>query len=121
MGTEQEYEEMESMGDRISIQFVNRGRQSVAFFSHWDGMLLKKKAKDYAHQLLMDKANGVIDSSSPLFRLEPNVVMVDFICHYLHDMGPRIDDAYYLGADSRDGDNGDNGNFLIHLDMVDEL
>ena len=45
----------------------------------------------------------------PLYRLEPNYVMVEFIASLGEGTG------YYLGRDRDDGDNSDNGHHEIKL------
>ena len=95
------------MGDRISIQFKNGCETSVVLFSHWDGRELLNKALKYIK---------TIESGElyPLSRKEPNTVMVDFIRHLTRDM-ERVTDNYYLGKDEDDGDNSNNGHFVIDL------
>ena len=101
------------MGDRVSIQFVNGERKSVVLFSHWEGMALVDIAQDYAIKLKEEKAGQHI---TPLDRLEPETVMVDFIRHLVVYLSiPNVDGNYYLGKDENDGDNGDNGHHLISL------
>jgi len=114
------------MGDRVSISFRNGNEESVALFHHWGGKDFPKAALDYASKL---KAELEFDNEpmilTPLTRLEPRVVMVDFIRHlwdtgWLRDegkfaLGGRANDSIYLGKDENDGDNSDNGHFVIDL------
>ena len=70
------------------------------------------KALKYAKKLQeRNKEKGQV---SPLDRLEPNTVMVDFI-RYITKNEKEIDSNLYLGKDSNDGDDSDNGNFCIDL------
>ena len=99
------------MGNRISIQFEKDGEQSVCLFSHWGGMSFKAKADIYVADLKMERGDK---ESAPLDRLEPNTVMVDFIRYLTKDV-KRVESNYYLGATDSDGDNSDNGHFVIKL------
>ena len=96
------------MGDRISIQFVKDADQSPVFFSHWQGTSLLNDVESYLDE--------------PLDRLEPRTVMVDFIRWMAereltgaHIKRHRITSNFYLGKDSEDGDNSDNGHVEIDL------
>lgn len=104
------------MGNRASISFQNGKDKSVAFFSHWDGKELFKSAGEFVEKLkkeleLNKKPNGIID---PLDRLEPSIVMINFILDYLKG-NERVTNNYYLGRNSNDGDNSDNGHRTITL------
>ena len=98
------------MGDRISIQFENGGDKSVVLFSHWGGKEFLKEARKYVKELKAERKGR----STPLDRLEPETVMVDFIRHITKDE-ERIDSDLYLGFTETDGDNSDNGHFIINL------
>lgn len=99
------------MGDRVSISFYDGFRESVAFFSHWDGMSLVEIAEEYVKNIL---GNYKFDNSisTPLSRREADTVMVDFITWYIKRDGP-IEGNYYLGKDEFCGDNSDNGHHII--------
>jgi len=106
------------MGDRISIQFVNNNDKSVVFFDHWAGRSLLQEAQDYLEELNAESPDGRI--SMPLDRREPSVVMIDFIAWRAskHGFNPplrRIRGSWYLGVDENDGDNSDNGHWLIDV------
>jgi len=106
------------MGDRISIQFVNEDDKSVVFFDHWAGKGLIEEAHDYLIELNAESSDGRI--SMPLDRREPSVVMIDFIAWRAnkHGFNPplrRIRGSWYLGVDENDGDNSDNGHWLIDV------
>lgn len=105
---------MIDMGDRVSIQFVKGHETSVVLFSHWGGMNFPERAVKYVKELKKDFAGK---SCYPLERLEPETVMVDFIREIAHEE-KRIMSDLYLGKDPRDGDNSDNGNWLIDLDTA---
>ena len=110
------------MGDRISIHFVKDADQSPALFSHWQGTSLLNDVETYLNELweeidAMEHPNG-----QPLDRLEPRTVMVDFIRWLAerelagaHVKRRRITSNFYLGKDSEDGDNSDNGHVEIDL------
>ena len=95
------------MGDRVSIQFKNGKEVSVVLFSHWDGMHFVKQAKEYVKKLNQNEG-------TPLSRLEPQTVMVDFVREITKDL-EVVDSNYYFGFDSNDGDNSDNGHHIINL------
>lgn len=99
------------MGNRISISFSKNGDESVSLFSHWDGVNLVAKANDYVARL---KRWAGSEEMFPLQRLEPQTVLVDFLRELTKDED-RIKSNYYLGKDSNDGDNSDNGHFTIKL------
>lgn len=99
------------MGDRVSISFRHGERESVALFNHWGGREFVNEALDYLSAL-----NERPDSAlMPLDRKEPCYVMVDFIRWLTKDMG-RVESSLYLGKDSWDGDNSDNGHYVIDLE-----
>lgn len=98
------------MGDRVSISFRNGDCESVTLFSHWDGSGFAYIALEYA-KLLKEPEDSMM---YPLDRLEPETVMVDFIRYLTKDM-ESVRSNYYLGATPKDGDNSDNGHFIIDL------
>ena len=112
------------MGDRISISFVNGNRQSPAFFSHWGGTSLLDDVELYLNELREEISNLDHPNSLPLDRLEPGTVMVDFI-RWIAEPERRVDltgrrritSDFYLGKDSEDGDNSDNGH--VEIDLAD--
>jgi hypothetical protein len=102
------------MGDRVSISFSDGREVSVVLFSHWGGMGFVKQAQDYIKELneyIRTKPKGI---SFPLDRKEPSTVMVDFIRHITKNE-ERIESDLYLGAIPEDGDNSDNGHFIIDV------
>ena len=102
------------MGDRVSIRFVNTKTdwKSVTLNSHWGGMSFVHKAEAYVEQL---KAENTDNSQLyPLDRLEPDIVMVDFIRELTEGKG-RVNTDYRLGAEPGDNDNSDNGHHDIEL------
>ncbi len=103
------------MGDRVSISFRKGNEESVVLFSHWQGYGFAEKALDYADRL-RDK-NGNNEVIYPLDRLEPNTVMVDFIRHVTKDLR-RVESDLYLASNQNEGDNSDNGHFVIDLDSI---
>ena len=99
------------MSERVSIQFEYEDERSVVLFSHWGGIELVRTAIRYARELEAEVGNK---SSSPLDRLEPSTVLVDFIRHITRNLA-RVSSHYYLGATSESGDNSDNGHHIITL------
>lgn len=102
------------MGDRVSISFRNGKQESVVLFHHWGGKQFPQKALQYAKDLVAELESTKICVSEPLTRLEPETVMVDFIRYITKDKS-RIMSSLYLGRDQNDGDNSDNGHFVIDL------
>ena len=100
------------MGDRISIQFEKDGVKSVALFSQNDGIAFKEVAESYVDELMHRQTSGI---GTPLNRLEPAIVMVDFIRYLTKDMS-RVEYGLFLGMTEYDGDNSDNGHYLIELE-----
>ena len=99
------------MGNRISISFSNKDYgESVVLFSHWDGMDFLESALKYIEDL---KNNIDNNGYTPLDRLEPNTIMLDFI---VKTLGDKVEANYYLGKNENDGDNSDNGHFKIDVD-----
>lgn len=103
------------MGNRISIQFKNGEDESPVLFSHWGGEEFKQEAEDYVTELKGEIGMKSTNGLSPLDRLEPGTVMVDFIRQTTKDM-KRVESDLYLGKDENDGDNSDNGHHIIELD-----
>ena len=128
------------MGDRVSISFAQKRSEadrkmfggpsvdeSVVLFHQWGGEDLPRMAVRYLAEL---KEEGYGNEESvkelklrgPLGRLEPSTVMVDFIRWYLkHHHGRqeatgRVTGDLYLGTDWKDGDNSDNGHYVIDVD-----
>ena len=102
------------MGDRISIQFRNGATKSVALYSHCGGVGFKEDAEAYVKSLAEFNQQAEDRGSMPLQRLEPNTVMVDFIRHITEGMD-AVEHDLYLGVDENEGDNSDNGHFVIDL------
>jgi hypothetical protein len=102
------------MGDRVSIQFVNGNEKSVVLFNHWGGIGFPNEALEYATQLYQDIKTGKVSNNMPLGRLEPQTVIVDFI-RFITKNQLRISSSLYLGVDENDGDNSNNGHYIIDL------
>jgi hypothetical protein len=103
------------MRDSISISFKNGKSESVALFNHWGGKEFLEEAKDYANRLIMDiETNNKDMFSVPLDRFEPCTVMVDFIRDVTFGQS-RVKSSLYLGKDGLDGDNSDNGHYVIEF------
>ena len=97
------------MGDRVSISFKNEQEESVALFYHWGGVEFPKVALAYAKEYAKANDGHGYNISTPTTRLEPSTIMVRFI----HDI--KYNDSIYLGKDENDGDNSDNGHYIIDL------
>lgn len=108
------------MGDRVSIQFKNGDEKSVVLFHHWGGSEFPDEALDYAKTLAAEMREKKTKQGygDPYTRLEPRVVIVDFIRHLIvngHAKDGRVTYSLYLGVDQNDGDNSDNGHHVIDL------
>lgn len=99
------------MGDRVSIQFKQGEDTSPVLFNHWGGMEFVTRAKRYVKELIKRKEGK---TCYPLDRLEPRIVMVDFI-RAITSEHDEVESSLYLGKDVNDGDNSDNGHHVINL------
>ena len=133
------------MGDRVSISFRQKAEtyggpaaakthleESPALFHHWGGTELPKVAFKWFKtvQIAVSKIGG----SDPFTRLEPRNLMVQLIGTLAREKwdqyslgltkdkkGIKKHDTWmthsmYLGKDSTDGDNSDNGHYTIDVD-----
>ena len=119
------------MGDRVSISFVHeidyihdkRREESVTLFNHWGGSNFPQYALNWVKKLKREVNEKKEDNiSTPYRRLEPQRVMVLFIADLQKDKQfadytnkERITHSIYLGKDKNDGDNSDNGHFVIDI------
>ena len=132
------------MGDRVSISFRQKAEtyggpaaakthleESPALFHHWGGTELPKVAFKWFKKVKEDTEGK---RSDPFTRLEPRNLMVQLIGtlarekwdqyslgSIFDDKGARKHDTWmthsmYLGKDSNDGDNSDNGHYTIDVD-----
>lgn len=120
------------MGDRVSISFIQTHkfpngrdviRESVSLFHHWGGA----NFPNYALQWLKNtKAEFKKDNlSTPISRLEPETLIIQFLVDLSRNERfrdsthkDRLSHSIYLGKDSNDGDNSDNGHFVIDIDKM---
>ena len=118
------------MGDRVSISFVNEidyingkaREESVPLFNHWGGSDFPKYALNWVKKLKREVLKRRPNISTPYTRLDPQNVMVLFIADLQKDKQfadytnkERITHSIYLGKDTNDGDNSDNGHFVIDI------
>ena len=128
------------MGDRVSISFKdNDGDESIILFNHWGGTTFPKFAldwfKDYRKKINKTAKSSV---STPITRFDCNNLMVQFVqwlgqCgHYRECVGfekdkksesdfnkpiysdYQISGSLYFGKDQNNGDNSDNGHYVIN-------
>jgi len=99
------------MGDRASVIFRKGDEESVVLCHHWGGKGFQEEAVEYAKNLKQE-ANG--KQCMPLDRLEPSIVMVDFIRHLTSGM-KRVSSSLYLGKDRSQVDDSDNGCRYVDL------
>jgi len=118
------------MGDRVSISFVNDidyihekiKMESVPLFNHWGGKDFPQYALNWVKKLKREVNEKKENISTPYTRLDPQNVMVLFIADLQKDKQfadytnkERITHSIYLGKDKDDGDNSDNGHFMIDI------
>lgn len=102
------------MGDRVSIQFVDKDEKSVVLFHHWGGTEFPKEASNYIKNELPKRLGEVKKNfSDPGSRREPNTIMVDFVSY--HCAGDVVRTSLYFGKDAFDGDNSDNRHYEIDV------
>ena len=131
------------MGDRVSIQFQDSdGDKSPVLFHHWGGMFLPKFASNWIRNF-KKRLNIQDNVSDPTTRLEARSLIVQFIADLkrhqdfhecvgfekdeegksIYNIPIYSDDlvshSLYLGADENEGDNSDNGHFVIDTDTGD--
>ena len=128
------------MGDRVSVSFKQkragiggvRADESPALFHHWGGTELPKVAFDWFKKVKTEAKE--LGGSDPFTRLEPGNLMVQLIGTLAREkwdqysLGLTKDKkkvmkhstwmtySLYLGKDSQDGDNSDNGHYTIDVD-----
>ena len=127
------------MGDRVSVSFKQNVKmynakkqkeqeyreESPALFHHWGGTELPKVAFEWFKKVKI--AASKIGGSDPFTRLEPRNLMVQLIGtlarekwdQYSTGTGKHdtwMTHSLYLGKDSQDGDNSDNGHYTIDVD-----
>ncbi len=98
------------MSDSISISFRNGDEESIYLFHRQDGEDFLDRAQEYINNLPPDEEGGW-----PLDRREPQFVMVDFIRIETEGKGPVT--YHYVGKDSSEGDNWNNGHFVIDCSL----
>jgi len=127
------------MGDRVSISFKDKdGDESIAIFNHWGGTEFPKFAFDWFKEFKKSvNLTARENSSDPISRFDSNNMAVQFISwlgkngHYRQCSGfdknengksvydkpiynqDRISHSIYFGKDYNDGDNSDNGHYII--------
>jgi len=128
------------MGDRVSISFKDKDNdESIAIFHHWGGTQFPKVAlewfKEFKEGVNLTAKKNV---SCPITRFDSNNMAVQFISwlgkngHYRQCSGfdknengksvfdkplynqDQISHSLYFGKDKNDGDNSDNGHYVIN-------
>jgi len=134
------------MGDRVSISFRKKEEtyagptepkthidESPVLFHHWGGTELPKVAFEWFKKVRMDIRRN-LSGSDPFTRLEPRNLMVQLIGTLAREKWDQyttgltkdkkgitkhatwMTHSMYLGKDSQDGDNSDNGHYTIDVD-----
>ena len=133
------------MGDRVSISFRQKQErwdgpsdnkmvteESPALFHHWGGTELPKVAFEWCKKVKTEAKE--LGGSDPFTRLEPRNLMVQLIGTLAREKWDQYTTgltkdkkgvtkhstwmtySLYLGKDSQDGDNSDNGHYTIDVD-----
>ena len=130
------------MGDRVSISFRKKEEtyggpteakttleESPALFHHWGGTEFPKMAFDWLKMIKTEIKD--LKGSDPFTRLEPRNLKVQlrgtlaqekmapyktFRKGIFKDHNQWMTHSIYLGKDSQDGDNSDNGHYTIDVD-----
>jgi hypothetical protein len=134
-----------NMGDRVSISFKQKRDtyggptekivitdESPALFHHWGGTELPKVAFEWFKKVKTEAKE--LGGSDPFTRLEPSNLMVQLIGTLAREKWDQyttgltkdkkgitkhstwMTHSMYLGKDSQDGDNSDNGHYTIDVD-----
>lgn len=114
------------MSNSASIAFKNGRLTSPVLFDHWGGKNLKKAAKAFVQELKASEEFKGRLRGTPLGRLEPSIVMVNFLVKYTEDVRKEfmlegsqyIPSSLYLEKCSTHGDNHDNGHAVINVEKV---
>ena len=127
------------MGDRVSISFKdNDGDESVALFHHWGGTRFPKIAQEWFEEFKKEIKSQRGGISDPTTRFEARNIMAQFLQwigknnHYRECSGFEKDEngkaiydkptyrdeqlshSIYFGKNKNDGDNSDNGHYVIN-------
>ena len=127
------------MGDRVSISFKdNDGDESVVLFHHWGGTRFPKIAQEWFEEFKKEIKSQRGGISDPITRFEARNIMAQFIGFLskipyskeclgfekdekgesvmtkpiYHD--EHLSHSIYFGKDQNDGDNSDNGHYVIN-------
>ena len=128
------------MGDRVSISFKDKDNsESITIFHHWGGTEFPKVALEWFKAFKKDvNLTAKENCSDPITRFDSNNMAVQFISwlgkngHYRQCSGfdknedgksvfdkplynqDQISHSLYFGKDKNDGDNSDNGHYVIN-------
>jgi len=123
------------MGDRVSISFIDgNGDESIALFNHWGGEEFPHFALNWFKDF-KDRNRAQNNWSDPITRHEARVMMTQFLDFIGRNKIDRqfkrggeigkietdenlLSSSYYFGKDKHDGDNSDNGHYVIHTDTA---
>ena len=110
------------MSNSASVSFTDGNMVSVVLFEHWGGKELHKRARAFAKRVC-----ALPDDGTPLGRLEPSIVMSNFIWSEMdaairedekvgHDLpGHLIRSSFYVEPDQHCGDNHSHGHVTVRL------
>ena len=130
------------MGDRVSLSFKDKDNgESITIFHHWGGTEFPKVALEWFKAFQKDvNLTAKKNVSCPITRFDSNNMAVQFISwlgkngHYRQCSGfeksengkmdwenakpiynqDQISHSLYFGKDQNDGDNSDNGHYVIN-------
>jgi len=134
------------MGDRVSISFKDSDDgESPALFHHWGGTDFPKNALAWFKAFKSkSEAESKANWSTPISRLEARIMLAQFLSYLGKEKVERqvkklvyndgdnltsgvkevlydedvLSDSIYMGVDKNDGDNSDNGHYIIHTDTA---
>lgn len=108
------------MGARISIKFTNKNDKSVVLCHHWGGEEFLDEVQKFLNQYTNQIKNNLQKNySSPSSRMEPQMVMCQFIA-WLSET-KQLSESVYLGKDTSEVDDSDYGHHEIELFSLDSF
>lgn len=103
------------MSNSASVSFSdsNGEWESITLFEHWGGSELHSRAKAFAKEIA-----ALPDDGTPLGRLEPSIVMVEFVRREIaREFRPDelVKSSFWLERSRNDGDNTNHGHVMVRL------
>lgn len=111
------------MSNSASVSFTDGNMTSITLFEHWGGKELHQRARAFAK-----KVCSLPDDGTPLGRLEPSIVMANFLWAEMDAAiredevmagrllpGHLIKSSFYPEREPSDGDNTNHGHLTVKL------